>query len=121
MRTFLRAVAIGILLTFAPVVQTGQTQVHIGVHIHIAPPVPVPEVVVVRPDPDAVWIGGYHEYDPGSERYIWRPGHWDHPPRRGMVWEAPRYRHDQDEYKFKPGRWKEKHEHGHEHHGKDKD
>ncbi len=96
--SFVLGIAMPASLTYA--------QIGGDIHIRIGPPPPRHEVIIERPDRDAVWIPGFHEYDPGGRVYVWRPGRWDHPPRRGAIWVAPRYRRRHGEYIYSPGRWR---------------
>lgn len=77
--------------------------------IEEAPPPPEREVIVARPSPAHVWIGGYWSYQAG--RHVWVSGRWDLPPRPGVVWVAPRWerhRHGRG-YVFAPGCWRDAH------------
>jgi hypothetical protein len=104
MKNFLTSLTICIIISFFMDVNPSYSQ--IGVHIRIGPPPPRQEVIVERPYPEAVWIGGFHEYDPVTNVYVWRPGRWDRPPHPRMRWIAPRYKHRRGEYIYVPGRWK---------------
>ena len=106
MKTFLKILALSLVLGLTGPVQTTSAQNSGELHIRVAPPAARHEVRGARPDAGSVWVGGYHEYDPSSNGYVWRSGKWDHPPRKGATWVAPRYKHQRGEYKYSPGRWK---------------
>jgi hypothetical protein len=78
------------------------------------PPALQEEVVVVRPGPDYVWIGGYWDWDVGVRHYAWRPGRWDRPPHAHAVWEAPRYEKRGERHYYHRGHWRDR-EHEREH------
>jgi hypothetical protein len=70
-----------------------------------APPPPPVERVVAAPGPGYVWIPGY--YDWAGNRWAWRSGHWERPPRQGAVWVPPRtVQRDRGEIEFRVGIWK---------------
>jgi hypothetical protein len=77
------------------------------VFVRVAPPPPRTErVVVVRPSPRHVWVGGYHRWN--GRAYVWTPGRWVVPPRRAAVWVPARWtyvpaRHG---YVFVEGHWR---------------
>ena len=72
--------------------------------VRIAPPPPIVEHRPVRPGPAYVWTGGYHRWD--GARYVWVPGRWAVPPRRGGVWVAGHWRHRRGGYVWVPGHWR---------------
>ena len=106
MRTFLRVAAMGLILAVTPIVTTGYAQDNADRHVREAPPAARHERRTPRPDRDAVWQPGYHEYNTGTSAYEWRSGKWDHSPQRGQRWVAPKYHHEHGEYTLQPGRWK---------------
>jgi hypothetical protein len=106
MKTNLKIIVLSLVLGLAAPIQVSNSQVSGEVHIRIAPPAPVHETRGARPDAGAVWIGGYHEYDPASSSYHWHQGTWDHAPRAGAKWVAPKYKRSHGEYKYTEGRWK---------------
>jgi hypothetical protein len=73
--------------------------------VEAAPPPPQTEVIIARPSPRHVWIGGYWAWHEG--RHVWMAGHWDLPPREHAVWEAPRWEFRGGRYAFVPGRWRD--------------
>jgi len=106
MKTFLKIISLTALLSITPLITAAPAQIGGEIHIRLGPPPPRQEVIVTRPYPEAVWIPGFHEWDPAGGVYVWRPGRWDRPPHRGARWIAPRYKKHGGEYIYKPGRWK---------------
>lgn len=76
------------------------------VAIRIGPPPPPREVIPARPygHPDWAWRAGYHRWD--GARYVWVPGAYAAPPRRGARWVPGRYVHRRDGYYWTEGRWR---------------
>jgi WXXGXW repeat (2 copies) len=75
-----------------------------GVNIVVEePPPPRHEVMVARPSPDHVWIGGYWRWHDGH--HVWVEGHWQRPPHPGAVWVEPRWEHREHGYVFVEGFW----------------
>ena len=105
-KIFLTVIALGLILALAGPVPVTSAQVPDTVHIRIPPPPRAHDMPAPRPDSISVWIPGYQEYDPGMEAYVWHPGWWDHPPKKGAKWIPPKYKRQHGEYKFIPGRWK---------------
>jgi hypothetical protein len=69
-------------------------------------PPPVPrEVVVVRPAPEYVWIGGYYSYV-GVGRYEWVPGRWEMPPPQRRAYVAPHWKRTGGNYVYVRGYWR---------------
>lgn len=81
----------------APVIGGG------SVVIAQAPPAPQQQVISARPSADHVWVEGWWEWRDG--RHVWRPGEWVIPPRRGAVWNPPRWERRSDGYVFVEGYW----------------
>ena len=96
-RTFL-SLACGLLLT------AGIAQAQVA--IRIGPPPPPREVVPARPygHPDWAWRPGYQRWD--GARYVWVPGSYAAPPRRGARWVPGRYVHRGGRYYWTEGRWR---------------
>jgi hypothetical protein len=69
-----------------------------------APPPPRAEVMLVRPSPRHVWIGGYWHWQ--GNRYGWVRGHWMLPPREGAVWVAPHVEQRAGGRVFISGSWR---------------
>jgi len=68
-----------------------------------APPALQQEVVLARPSPQHVWLGGYWTWR--DSRYEWMAGHWELPPNSNSVWVAPRWEQQGNAYKFYEGYW----------------
>jgi hypothetical protein len=69
------------------------------------PPPPIErEVIVERPSPFHVWVGGYWHSD--GRRYDWRPGRWERPPHGRSAWVPPRYEHKGRGYEYHSGHWR---------------
>jgi hypothetical protein len=64
------------------------------VYVRIGPPPPRREVIVERPSPRHIWVGGYYRWD--GRAYVWMPGAWVVPPQ-------PYY------HRWVPGHWRETH------------
>jgi hypothetical protein len=71
----------------------------------VAPPPPEREVIVARPSPGYVWIGGYWSFRAG--RHVWISGHWEEPPRTNVVWVEPRWERRGHHYVFIRGYWRD--------------
>jgi WXXGXW repeat (2 copies) len=73
--------------------------------IHAGPP---PAVIVERPGPPLhtgwVWVPGYYRWS--GTRYIWAPGRWVNPPRRGVVWIPGRWVPRSGGYVYIAGSWR---------------
>lgn len=74
--------------------------------VRVGPPVPPREIVPARPygHPDWAWRHGYHRWD--GARYVWVPGAYAAPPRRGAVWVDGRWVHRGGGYVWVDGRWR---------------
>ena len=83
------------------------------------PPAPIVEAIPAAPGPMDmyVWRPGYWRWV--DERHIWVPGHWAQRPHPHAEWEAPRWDHDGDHYRFYEGHWRDHDEH-HDEHGADR-
>ncbi|MEO6873922.1 MAG: hypothetical protein ABI222_03785 [Opitutaceae bacterium] len=68
------------------------------------PPPPRQEIIVVRPGPSYVWIGGY--WARHGRRQEWVAGRWEKPPHGRREWVAPRYEHRGKDYVFIQGSWR---------------
>lgn len=73
--------------------------------VEVAPPPPEREIIVARPSPAHVWIGGYWGWQAG--RHVWIGGHWDLPPRNGVIWVQPRWVRRGHGYVFVGGCWRD--------------
>ncbi len=67
------------------------------------PPPPIEETVTVSPGPAFVWIGGAWVW---HGRWVWERGHWDRPPRVGVVWVPHHYESRNGVYFFIRGGWR---------------
>jgi len=72
--------------------------------IEAAPPPPREEIIVEQPSPAHLWIRGYWGWQGG--RHVWLGGHWELPPRPGVVWVEPRWEHRERGYVFIAGSWR---------------
>jgi hypothetical protein len=92
---FLAAAAFALLFV-SP--NSASAQVYASIRIGTPPP----PMIVERPWPPpyrgAYWIPGHHEW---RGRWVWVPGYYSYPPRRGGYWVAPGYRHGY----YYPGHW----------------
>ncbi|MCA9668495.1 MAG: YXWGXW repeat-containing protein, partial [Myxococcales bacterium] len=68
-----------------------------------APPAPRYEEVPPAPFADGFWVSGYWNWTGGT--YIWVPGSWQRPPRRGLYWYPGGYVRRDNRYQYVPGRW----------------
>jgi len=78
----------------------------VGLWVDIPPPALRTEVIIDRPGPDFVWVGGFWEWRPGIRNYEWVGGHWVRPPRRGAIWVVPRWEHRRRGWYHVPGHWR---------------
>jgi hypothetical protein len=79
-------------------------RISVGIRVNAPPPPLRHEVVVVRPGPDHVWVGGVWEWR--NNDYVWVPGRWARPPHRGAVWVAPRFEHRGRRHVWVRGFWR---------------
>ena len=92
------------LLSFGALTACGGGYYSGGVVVGPPPPEPFYGPVGVAPGPDYVWMGGY--YDLNGSRWVWRQGHWGHPPRRGYTYVRPRWEErGHGHYRFHQGHW----------------
>ncbi len=73
-------------------------------YITTAPPPPRVEVYGVAPGPEFVWINGFWGW--AGHGYVWTPGRWERPPRRGATWAPGRWEHRQNHYYWHEGHWR---------------
>lgn len=85
----------GAALAFGTALSACAPGAYVGVGY--GPPPPRYGVVGVAPAPGYVWTDGF--WDWRGNNWVWAPGRWQRPPRRGARWE--------------PGRWQERHDRGH--------
>jgi hypothetical protein len=98
MKKFLLTIVCGLLLT------AGIAEAQVA--IRIGPPPPPREVIPARPygHPDWAWRPGYQRWD--GARYVWAPGAYAAPPRRGARWVPGRYARRRGGYYWTEGRWR---------------
>jgi hypothetical protein len=98
MKKVLLTAACGLLLT------AGIAQAQVA--IRIGPPPPPREVIPARPygHPDWAWRPGYQRWD--GARYVWTPGSYAAPPRRGARWVPGHYRQTSRGYFWVEGHWR---------------
>lgn len=70
------------------------------------PPVVHEEVVVARPGPEYVWIGGYWDWEVSRRSYVWREGRWERPPHARAVWVPAHYERRGNRHYFRRGHWR---------------
>ncbi|MFT3830171.1 MAG: YXWGXW repeat-containing protein [Opitutaceae bacterium] len=71
-----------------------------------APPPPEREIIIERPSPAHVWLGGYWTYRAG--RHVWISGRWDLPPRPDVIWVTPHWVRRGHGYVFVDGCWRDR-------------
>jgi hypothetical protein len=49
-------------------------------------------------------VSGYYRHD--GRQYVWVGGHYEHPPREGVRWEAGSWQHHGNGYVWVEGRWR---------------
>lgn len=93
-------------VAFLWIALTAQIALAQGVVVRVPPPPPPPNRGVVgrAPHPGFVWTPGYQRWN--GRRYVWDPGRWVQPPRRGAVWVQPRWIQRGNQWVFHPGRWR---------------
>ena len=74
--------------------------------VRVPPPRPPTHARAIGrpPQPGFVWTAGYHRWN--GRRYVWVPGRWVRPPRRGAVWVAPRWNRRGNGWTFRAGYWR---------------
>jgi hypothetical protein len=95
-----KKIALAALLALATVPAASHAQVS----INIAPPPVIVEHPGPPPERGSVWIGGYQRWD--GARYVWSPGHFEHPPHPGAHWVAHRYVRHGNGWRFEEGHWR---------------
>ena len=90
------SVAVLVLLAFA-VTYAGTT-----VYVKVSPPDPKVEKKPDPPNNNAVWIGGYWNWDGG--KYVWIGGYWEKNPQG--TWVAGHWKNTKRGYVWVPGHWK---------------
>ena len=69
------------------------------------PPFLPTEVIPIRPDPAAVWVGGYWVFNT-NRRYEWMPGRWEIPPPNCRVFVAPHWARRGEGFVYVRGYWR---------------
>jgi hypothetical protein len=76
--------------------------------VAVAAPVPPPalpaEVAPPAPGPDYVWTAGYYNWN--GTAWVWAPGVWVLPPRRGAVWFGGHWEYRAGRHVWMGGRWR---------------
>jgi hypothetical protein len=95
-----KKIALAALLAFTllPAASFAQVMVRVG------PPAPVYQRPGPPPDRGYVWINGYQSWR--GDRYVWVPGHWEHPPRPHARWVAHRWAHRHGQWVMIEGHWR---------------
>jgi hypothetical protein len=75
-----------------------------GAYVVAAPPPPRYGAMGFAPGPGFVWADGY--YDLRGSAWVWVPGAWRRPPRRGVAWVAPAWRQEGRQWRFHRGYWR---------------
>ena len=69
-----------------------------------APPAPLQETVIVeRPGPGYVWIGGEWVWNGG---WFWHAGYWGYPPGPSVVWVSGSWNRGSRGWVHQPGHWR---------------
>ncbi len=68
-----------------------------------APPPLIVETMTVSPGPHYVWIGGSWLW---RNHWVWQRGHWERPPRPGVVWVPHHYEYRGGVHVFIRGGWR---------------
>ena len=68
------------------------------------PPPPRYGYVRVAPAPGYVWADGF--WDMRGSRWVWAPGRWMRPPRRGAIWVPNEWRTEGGRYRLHRGYWR---------------
>jgi hypothetical protein len=75
----------------------------------VAEPPPPPflptEVIPSRPDPVAVWVGGYWVFN-SNRHYEWVPGRWEIPPPQYRVFVTPHWERRGEGFVYIRGYWR---------------
>jgi hypothetical protein len=93
-------------LAFGTLLAVG-TVANAQIVVRIGPPPPRPVEVVPAPPPehrDYVWQPGYHRWD--GERYVWVPGHYEHPPHPHARWIPGHWDRRGGGYVWVDGHWR---------------
>ena len=69
------------------------------------PPPPQREIIIERPSPLHVWIGGHWGWRAGQ--HLWVGGRWALAPRQNAVWVASRWDYRNGRYYYVEGYWRD--------------
>jgi hypothetical protein len=73
--------------------------------VRVGPPPPPPREVIPPPvHPGWEWRAGYHRWD--GARYVWVPGEYVAPPRRGVHWVPGHWANRGGGYVWIEGHWR---------------
>ena len=100
--TSVPATAQGIPASPLPPASSPQPEVIV---VNAPPPPPPTEIIVERPSPYHIWIGGHWGFRAG--RHVWIGGRWDLPPRTDVVWVEPRWERRGNGYVLVEGYWRD--------------
>ncbi len=73
--------------------------------VTVPPPPPQREVIVERPSPQHIWIGGHWSWRAGQ--HVWIGGGWALAPRQNASWVAPRWEYRGGRYIYIAGYWRD--------------
>lgn len=73
------------------------------IYVTEPPPPAVTEPMTASPGAGYVWVGGNWVW---RGHWTWEPGHWERPPRPGLVWMPPRYEYSGGRYIYVRGHWR---------------
>ena len=73
--------------------------------VTVTPPDPIVETPPPAPYPDALWSGGYWDWEPAQRHYVWIGGRWIRAPRPGVVIMPPRWERGRWGWRRTPGRF----------------
>lgn len=68
------------------------------------PPPPRYGMMGYAPGPGYVWTEGF--YDLRGSAWVWVPGTWQRPPRRGVTWVASAWHQEGRSWRFHRGYWR---------------
>lgn len=81
-----------------------QNSLNAALRVRIAPPALRQEAQPAQPGPNYFWVGGYWNWRPRQEQYVWMPGHWEQ-ERPNYQWMPAQWVARNGEYIFVRGRW----------------
>jgi len=94
---FLLVAATGAILACAPTPPPGR------VYVVREPPPQRTEVILTRPGPEFVWVGGHWNWS-GTD-YEWFPGRWVPFERGHREWQPGRWAHNRHGWYWVEGKW----------------